>query len=185
MCGSRHRRSASWAVALSEAPSTTVAALDSARPATVAVLDSANRTIRASTQERETVIGLLGEHTGAGRLSLGEFEERVSAAYAAQTLTDLDRLLNDLPAVPSRTRAAAGRGAGGWVRRYGWRSERWGAWLGTAVICVAIWAFTSVAAGTLHSFWPFWVIVPWGLVIVFGGRHRSSAAAAPPVRAVR
>jgi hypothetical protein len=123
----------------------------------------ADRTIRASDRDREAVIALLGEHTGAGRLTLTEFEERVSEATSARTLADLDRLLVDLPVVPSpRPAAASGRG----------RAERWRPWLMTAAICLTIWAATSIMAGYMIYFWPFWVIVPWGIVLAVGSSSR-------------
>ena len=93
-------------------------------------------------------------------MSLPEFEERVSSAYAAQTLADLDTLLADLPTVrsaPSRVVEPAGRAS---------RGGPWAAWLTTAVICLTIWAATSLAAGAWLYFWPLWVIGPWGAVIV-------------------
>ena len=48
----------------------------------------------------------LGDHFAQGRLNPEEFEERMTAAYAARTAQDLDRLFEDLPP------AAAAQGAG-------------------------------------------------------------------------
>src|SRR4051812_21860178 len=53
--------------------------------------------IRASDAERERVVAFLRDHTLAGRLSHEELEERVGAAYAAVTIGDLERLIDDLP----------------------------------------------------------------------------------------
>ena len=39
----------------------------------------------------------LQRHVGAGRLTLDEFSTRADAAYRADTLQDLDALLDDLP----------------------------------------------------------------------------------------
>lgn len=39
----------------------------------------------------------LQRHVGAGRLTLDEFSTRADAAYRADTLQDLDTLLDDLP----------------------------------------------------------------------------------------
>ncbi len=55
--------------------------------------------IRASDADREHLAGLLGKHLIAGRLNLGEFQERTEAAYAAVTLADLAPLVCDLPAL--------------------------------------------------------------------------------------
>jgi hypothetical protein len=111
------------------------------------------RTVRASDRDREAVVALLGEHTGAGRLSMPEFEERVSSAYAARTLAELDVLLADVPT----DRAAPVRS---------WRRWHMSAWLITAVICLAIWSLTSLGTGTWLYFWPTWVIGPWGVVVL-------------------
>jgi hypothetical protein len=56
--------------------------------------------IRASDADRERVGTVLQEHFGAGRLTLAEFEERMRAAYAARTWSQLEALIADLPAVP-------------------------------------------------------------------------------------
>jgi hypothetical protein len=52
---------------------------------------------RASDADRHAVAEQLARHTGAGRLTLDEFDQRVRAAWAAQTHADLHRLLLDLP----------------------------------------------------------------------------------------
>ena len=64
--------------------------------------------IRAGDSDRERLVGQLGDHLVAGRLTLDEFAERVDAAHAAKTLEDLELLTRDLPAViETATRAAA------------------------------------------------------------------------------
>jgi Domain of unknown function (DUF1707) len=52
---------------------------------------------RASDEDRERVVGVLREQMVAGRLTSEELDERVGAAYAAKTWTDLRGLVNDLP----------------------------------------------------------------------------------------
>jgi Domain of unknown function (DUF1707) len=59
-----------------------------------------DRPIRASDQERESVVDVLRDAFTEGRLTLDEFEERTSAAYAAKTWTELRELTTDLPAQP-------------------------------------------------------------------------------------
>ena len=119
-----------------------------------------DRTIRASDQEREAVVQALGEHTSAGRLTMAEFEERAGSAYAAQTLADLDVLTQDLPAV--RTPPPVQTPQRGWAR-----VEPWSRWLSVSLICTAIYLVSSMASGRLYFFWPFWVIVPWGISMLF------------------
>jgi hypothetical protein len=57
-------------------------------------------TIRASDADREVVVGALRDAYTAGRLTLDEFDERVTAAYAGKTWGDLRGLTVDLPTQP-------------------------------------------------------------------------------------
>ncbi len=59
-----------------------------------------DRPIRASDQERESVVHVLSDAFTDGRLTFDEFEERTAAAYAAKTWTELRVLTSDLPAGP-------------------------------------------------------------------------------------
>jgi len=59
-----------------------------------------DRPIRASDKERESVVDVLRDAYTDGRLTLDEFEERTSAAYASKTWTDLRELTGDLPVEP-------------------------------------------------------------------------------------
>ncbi len=59
-----------------------------------------DRPIRASDKERDSVVDVLREAYTDGRLTLDEFEERMAAAYAAKTWTDLRQLTGDLPVEP-------------------------------------------------------------------------------------
>ena len=59
-----------------------------------------DRQIRASDQERESVVDVLRDAYAEGRLTLDEFEERTSAAYAATMRANLAELTVDLPAGP-------------------------------------------------------------------------------------
>jgi hypothetical protein len=54
--------------------------------------------LRAGDAEREATVTRLQEALGEGRIDLDEFGQRVEAAYAATTTTELDALLADLPA---------------------------------------------------------------------------------------
>jgi TM2 domain-containing membrane protein YozV len=54
--------------------------------------------LRIGTQEREDAIRVLGEHFAAGRLSVDEYEKRVTEALESQTRGDLRPLFGDLPA---------------------------------------------------------------------------------------
>jgi hypothetical protein len=56
--------------------------------------------IRASDNDRERVVAALRVAYTEGRLTLDEFEERTSAAYASRTWGDLRELTSDLPSPP-------------------------------------------------------------------------------------
>ena len=59
-----------------------------------------DRPIRASDRERDNVVDVLRDAYTEGRLTLEEFEERTSAAYASKTWGDLRELTVDLPVQP-------------------------------------------------------------------------------------
>ncbi len=53
--------------------------------------------IRIGDAERERAVQSLGEHLRAGRLEVGEYDERLTAAFGARTAGDLVPLFIDLP----------------------------------------------------------------------------------------
>lgn len=53
--------------------------------------------IRAADADRERVAAALREEMAVGRLTMEEFEERLSRAYAAKTWAELRELTADLP----------------------------------------------------------------------------------------
>jgi len=115
---------------------------------------------RAADVDREEVAERLRQAVTEGRLDLDEYDERLSKAYAARTYGDLDRLVRDLPrpvAKPAPPPPDA-------VRR--WLVEQWRPWATAVVICVAIWLLTSMLSAEVIYFWPVWVAVPWGVVLV-------------------
>lgn len=59
-------------------------------------MDSDGR-IRASDSDRERVVEILRGGYTEGRLTLDEFDERTTAAYAARTWSQLRELTSDLP----------------------------------------------------------------------------------------
>ena len=57
--------------------------------------------VRIGNAERDRAADLLGEHFRAGRLDVQEYDERITAAYAAKTDEDLAPLFADLPGARS------------------------------------------------------------------------------------
>jgi hypothetical protein len=126
--------------------------------------------LRAADADRTAVAGVLGEHMAAGRLTVAEYEERLTRAYAARTYGELAELTTDLPggavpAVPSGATAAGrtDRWRGNWSEADAWA---WRSWASTTAIVVSIWAITSLASWEFLYFWPIWVFGPWGVVLV-------------------
>ena len=58
--------------------------------------------IRASDADREHAVGLLRDGYACGRLTLAEFDERTTAAFASRTWGELRQLTRDLPAPGQR-----------------------------------------------------------------------------------
>jgi hypothetical protein len=135
--------------------------------------------LRAADADREAVAASLGEHMSAGRLTLAEYDERVSRAYAARTLGDLAELTTDLPPTVrtpapgptpvshpgSSSRSACGSAPWGGGRR---RTHAWRSWVTTSLIVISIWLAASLSAAHPLPFWPIWVIGPWGAVLLAG-----------------
>jgi DUF1707 SHOCT-like domain len=127
--------------------------------------------MRAADADRQFVADRLRDALNEGRLSLGEYDERLKEAYAARTYGELDTLLHDLPAVrpPEQAQLAATRptpgpaAAGQPVRRVpGWLLAGWGSWLTSSLICFVVWVLTSPSGYP----WPLWVAGPWGAVLL-------------------
>jgi hypothetical protein len=141
--------------------------------------------LRAADTDREAVAGVLGRALSEGRLTVDEYEDRLTRAYTARTYGELEGLTTDLPhatvpraatgsPLPVPPRSAAAGACGSWAR--GGRSV-WAAWLSTALIVTVIWLTTSIASHELQPFWPIWVIAPWGAVLLgrtlSGQQYRS------------
>ncbi len=130
--------------------------------------------LRASDSDRSAVAMALGEHMAAGRLTLAEYEERLTRVYETKTLGGLATLTADLPqptAVRTPSPAPARPAAPMWAHGCGahaWGSgdqSAWRSWLTTALIVLSVWLVTALFFGAQY-FWPMWVIGPWGAVLL-------------------
>ena len=126
--------------------------------------------LRAADSDRAAVATALGQAMAEGRLTVAEYDERLSSVHAARTYGELAGLTADLPRAaappaPRPTAPPAARAvpacAAGWHGRAAWAS-----WSSTALVVLTIWAVVSLASGELRYFWPMWVIGPWGAVLV-------------------
>jgi hypothetical protein len=108
--------------------------------------------VRASDEDRERLISELSEHTVAGRLTTEELEDRLQAAYAARTTTELDALRRDLPLTPRQTALGHAARRSHLTRRL---VQETGGSLSLFVVCSGIW----LASGAHGQFWPVWVLI--------------------------
>jgi hypothetical protein len=123
--------------------------------------------MRAADADRQFVADRLREALNEGRLTLGEYDERLKEAYAARTYGELDTVLHDLPAVtpPARQQVAATNStpvAPARGRMPGWLLASWGSWLSTSLICFVVWLLTSPGSYP----WPLWVAGPLGAILL-------------------
>jgi hypothetical protein len=87
--------------------------------------------LRASDADRERAADVLRKAGGAGRLTVEELDERLSAVYAARTQAELDKLLADV--TPSREPSSGlavrpGEGGARWIVSIMGGSDRKGRW---------------------------------------------------------
>lgn len=129
---------------------------------------------RAGDDDRKAVAEQLRVALEEGRLEIGEYDERVQAAYSAKTYGELDELLTDIPGVtpvgqsqlePLRTRSKSvdddddddddeDENEDDWSEI----RSMWGGWAIMATILVGIWAITFIAGDEegVPYFWPIW-----------------------------
>jgi Domain of unknown function (DUF1707)/2TM domain len=108
--------------------------------------------LRVGDAERTQVIDQLADHHAAGRLSLPEFEERMAAAWTAQTGADLEPLTRDLPAPrppdrPRRPPAARPR-----------LDDQTRTYLAVMALLWLIWLLSGAGYP-----WPIWPTLGWGI----------------------
>ncbi|MEV0127510.1 DUF1707 domain-containing protein [Dactylosporangium sp. NPDC050688] len=138
--------------------------------------------LRAADVDRQFVAERLKAALDEGRLSLGEYDDRLKETYAARTYGDLDVILSDLPgfhpvddaavapasgyaAAPARPEPASGA-KGQFRRQPNWLLGIWSGWLIAVTVNVVIWALVSISSGDAVYFWPMWVAGPFGAVLL-------------------
>lgn len=117
--------------------------------------------LRCADTDRERVVATLREHYAEGRLSLDEFQERSTAAYAAKTFGDLVPLSRDLPALPEPEAQQPDADAPSRQRQ----AARFVPLLVFAVVSAA-WIGASIGTGHSGAFWPAIIF----MFIMFGRR---------------
>jgi len=116
------------------------------------VTDQTN--VRASDEDRDAAAQEIREHYASGRLDDDDLSSRLSAAYGARTLGELQAVRADLPALPP---SAAAQKAELVARRSHLTRrllQQAGASSGLFVMCTVIW----VASGASGFFWPVFTL---------------------------
>ncbi len=133
---------------------------------------------RASDAERERAVAALQHHHLAGRLDVGELEERVGRAYRAVTVGELRALVQDLPPAESAVVGGPGWAAVG-ARRprgpgpapaYAGFLARCGALaLDTLVVGLGIGVLSVIGvngqpiAWAAEALWPLYFVIGWAI----------------------
>ncbi len=116
---------------------------------------SVDPSVRASDADRERAGAVLRDHYAAGRLDDDELSTRLDAVYASRTVTELDRVLADLPRLPVPPAIARAELA---ERRSDLRRQlvqQSGGAMAPFAICTVIWA----ASGAGGGFWPAFTLI--------------------------
>jgi hypothetical protein len=112
---------------------------------------------RISDADRNDAISDLSRHTGDGRLTLEEFEERVDEVLRARTTADLRTPFRGLPApIPTRRTMSA------------WRTSPRARLPANLAFVVVLVALTVVALGA----WVLWIAIP--MFLCRGKAHHHS-----------
>lgn len=122
-----------------------------------------NPSLRASDADRERVVELLRQHNVEGRISSEEFDERMSAAYAAKTMGALAELTTDLPvdlAAHTRRQAEIAKQQAPQVPLTRRMRAAISSWASLAVVLTVIWVISGGG-----YYWPAW---PLGILAALG-----------------
>lgn len=147
---------------------------------------AADDVIRASDSDRDNVVAVLQDAYAAGRLTLTEFEERASAAFAGRTWGELRKLTGDLPDQPrlgpqlpaALAGAAADAGSPGPAAQDGRAWDRSPGPAGAARLIPAlpiafVWLAISLFAHSSGAFVPIGILLLIGLKFATGSGHHG------------
>jgi len=110
--------------------------------------------LRVGDAERGQVVDQLADHHAAGRLTLPEFEERMTAAWTARTGAELEALVRDLPA-PARPAP----------RAPALPRPRLDAQARTYLAVMALLWLIWLVTGAGYP-WPVWPMLGWGIGVI-------------------
>ena len=149
--------------------------------------------LRAADTDRHQIAERLKSALDEGRLSLGEYDERVREAYAARTYAELEVLVADLPR-PGLSAADVQARRAAEIKRDARRlptalAVLWTVWGALFAVNLVVWAVVAVTTGLDLYFWPIWLAVPAAalLAVTAGvqsmrrpGRRRDSPGPGDP-----
>lgn len=120
--------------------------------------------MRAADIDRHQIAEQLKFALDEGRLSLGEYDDRIREAYAARTYAELMVLVADLPKpglsaadVQARQVAEQKRAARKLPTAL---AVLWTIWGSLLAVNLVVWLVVAVTAGFDVYFWPVWLVVP-------------------------
>src|SRR3954451_21966659 len=117
--------------------------------------------VRAGDRDRERTANQLGQALSQGYLAMDEYENRLQATFAANTLTELHQLVADLPLAQLRRNDPQRRAARQRAAQSGMRIHT-AAYLAMVVIVLTVWLAVGLTAGAWY-FWPIWPILGAGI----------------------
>jgi hypothetical protein len=121
-------------------------------------------TLRAADADRHKIADQLKTALDEGRLSLGEYDDRVRQAYAARTYAELLIIVADLPRPGVSAAEVSARKAAD-VRRAERRLPMallvlWTIWGAVAAVNLMVWFLVAVTVDGYVYPWPIWLRVP-------------------------
>ena len=124
-------------------------------------------TLRAADDDRHQVAAQLKSALDEGRLTLGEYDDRVREAYAARTYAELLPLVADLPK-PGLSAAEISARRTAELKREARRLPMalmvlWTIWGAVTAVNLVVWVLVAVtAAQSIYDVypWPVWMLVP-------------------------
>jgi hypothetical protein len=139
--------------------------------------------MRASDGDREKIVSRLRDAHIEGRLSADEFNDRLSAAYGAQTYGELEPLIRDIPVMRTSASPQAPQtqpAVTGQLAPKSGRGDRamrvmWTIWACAVSVNLVVWVLVSIGNTHMEYFWPAWVAGPWGAVLLSIDLIRRSA----------
>jgi hypothetical protein len=119
--------------------------------------------LRAADADRHKIAEQLKAALDEGRLSRGEYDERVRDAYGARTYADLLVLVADLPKPGVSAAEVSARRAAD-LRREARRmpvalSVLWTIWGAVTAVNLVVWVLIAITTGGVYP-WPIWLLVP-------------------------